>query len=372
VLANPLIIGHEVFRHSRYGTRHPLSIPRVSTVLDLGRALGWITEANYREAPQADPIELARFHEPHYIQTLQEVERSQRIDATRGERYHLGRLENPIFGEVFRRPATAAGGCLLAATLVREGGVVHNPAGGNHHGRPDRASGFCYLNDPVLTLLALRDAGLAPLLYIDIDAHHGDGVEDAFAGDAEVWTLSVHERGRWPARDGAGETNRPGTLNVAVPPGFNDSEMALVLAQVILPAIGHVRPAAIVLQCGADALAEDPLSKLALSNAAYRDVVRAVQARAPRLIVLGGGGYNPWSVARCWTGIWGTLNGFAMPPRLPESAEAVLRGLTWRRAAGRNPPEHWFTTLADPPAEGPVRDAVRRAADAASAVVTAG
>jgi acetoin utilization protein AcuC len=86
---------------------------------------------------------------------------------------------------------------------------------------------------------------------------------------------------------------------------------------------------------------------------------------APRLIVLGGGGYNPWSVARCWAGVWGTLNGHALPERLPDAAEAVLRGLSYHRAAGRNPPEHWFTTLADAPRPGVVRAALRRAAAAA-------
>jgi acetoin utilization protein AcuC len=86
--------------------------------------------------------------------------------------------------------------------------------------------------------------------------------------------------------------------------------------------------------------------------------VQAVMARAPRLVVLGGGGYNPWTVGRCWALIWGTLNCFSIPERLPASAEAGLRALRFDRAAGRNPPEHWFSTLLDRPREGPVRDAV--------------
>jgi acetoin utilization protein AcuC len=120
-----------------------------------------------------------------------------------------------------------------------------------------------------------------------------------------------------------------------------------------------------MLQCGADALEEDPLSRLALSNNAHRAVVAALQGLAPRLIILGGGGYNPWSVARCWAGVWGALNGLALPERLPDAAEAVLRGLTYHRAAGRSPPEHWFTTIADAPRPGVVRAVVRRAAAAA-------
>ncbi len=107
------------------------------------------------------------------------------------------------------------------------------------------------------------------------------------------------------------------------------------------------------MQCGADALADDPLSRLELSNRAIWRAVRSVDRIAPRLIVLGGGGYNPWSVARCWTGIWGALAGFARPSRLPAGAERILRDLTWHRQAGRNPPEHWFTTLADQPNDGP-------------------
>jgi acetoin utilization protein AcuC len=124
-----------------------------------------------------------------------------------------------------------------------------------------------------------------------------------------------------------------------------------------------------MVQCGADALEEDPLAKLSLSNNAHRAVVAAVMGLAPRLIVLGGGGYNPWSVARCWAGVWGVLAGHAMPERLPPAAEAVLRGLVAHRgrAAWRDPPEHWFTTLADAPRPGVVRAVVRRAAAAALA-----
>jgi len=250
---------------------------------------------------------------------------------------------------------TSAGGVLLAAHLTAEGGVVHCPGGGTHHGRPDRASGFCYLNDPVLGILAWLDQGLERIVYLDIDAHHGDGVQDAFADDARVLTISVHEAGRWPrtglACDRAGGQAR----NFPVPSGFNDSEMRVLLQAAILPLMAAHRPQAIFLQCGADALEEDPLSRLSLSNNAHWQVVAAIRHLAPRLIVTGGGGYNPWSVARCWTGVWATLNGVAIPDRATPDAEAVLRGLRYNRAAGRRPPEHWFTTLRDAPREGHVR-----------------
>jgi acetoin utilization protein AcuC len=137
------------------------------------------------------------------------------------------------------------------------------------------------------------------------------------------------------------------------------------MEQAVLPLIAARRPQAIMLQAGADALEEDPLAKLSLSNNAHCAVAQAVLGMAPRLVVLGGGGYNPWSVGRCWAAIWGTLNGFPMPERLPPAAEAVLRALRLDRAVGRNPPEHWFTTLRDQPRAGPVRDAVKHLAELA-------
>ncbi|MFT8242668.1 acetoin utilization protein AcuC [Roseomonas sp. BN140053] len=358
-MLKPALIGSEIYRGSTYGGKHPLAIPRVSTVLDLIGALGWLDPARYHDSPRATPAQLARFHTPDYVAALQRAEAAGGADEGMRERHHLGAHGNPVYREVFRRPATGAGGMLLAASLVAEGGVVHVPGAGTHHALPDRASGFCYLNDVALGLFALVDAGLTRVLYLDIDAHHGDGVELAFHDDPRVFTLSVHEAGRWPhtgkAEDRAGGYAR----NLPVPPGFNDSEMDWVLRHAVLPIIRHFRPQAIVLQCGADALEDDPLSRLSLSNNAHFAVVRALVGLSARLIVTGGGGYNPWTVARCWTGVWGTLNGHTLPPRLPPAAESILRDLTWFRAAGREPPEHWFTTLRDVPRPGEIRAEIR-------------
>jgi acetoin utilization protein AcuC len=374
----PEFVGSEIYRHSSYGAKHPLAIPRVSTCIDLCRALGWLPDSVYHDSPRATPAELARFHDPAYVAAVQTAERTKRAAPEMRTRYHLGARGNPVFREVFRRPATAAGGSLLAVRrLMQLGcGTVYNPAGGTHHGRPDRASGFCYFNDPVLALLAFLDAGLTRIAYLDIDAHHADGVQDAFDADPRVLTVSVHEDGRWPmsaasdggpapgsARDTAGGTAR----NFPVPPGFHDDELAYVLEAGILPTLEAFEPQALVLQGGSDAVAEDPLSRLELSNGALWRVVAGVAGLAPRLLVLGGGGYNPWSVGRAWTGIWATLNGHPIPERLPPAAEEVLRGLSWRHSRGRNPPESWFTTLADPPRRGPVRTEVKTSVAAALA-----
>jgi acetoin utilization protein AcuC len=359
-LERPLFIGSEIYRSSTYGKGHPLAVPRVSTTIDLCRALGWLPDALYREAPMATEAEVTRFHDVGYIAALRRAEADQTISEDDKARYAIGVAGNPIYAEIYRRPMTSAGGVLLAARLTQAGGVVYCPGGGTHHGRADRASGFCYLNDPVLGILAWLDQGISPVIYVDIDAHHGDGVQDAFAGNARVATISVHEEGRWPHTGAAADTAGGSAHNFPVPAGFNDSEMRALLHGAILPIIRAMKPAAIFLQCGADALEEDPLSRLALSNNAHWGVVSALLGLAPRMIVTGGGGYNPWTVARCWAGVWATLNDFDIPPTLPPAAEAVLRPLVFNRAAGRNPPAHWFTTLRDAPREGMVRAEIRR------------
>ncbi len=264
-------------------------------------------------------------------------------------RHDIGSVTNPVFPEIFRRPATAAGGSILAGELLRDGGVIYNPAGGTHHGMPDRANGFCYLNDPVLAMLSLRTSGVRRIAYVDIDAHHPDGVEKGFAGDPECLLMSVHEDRLWP-RTGPIENDGGGNaFNMPVPRGFNDSEMAYVRDALILPKVADFAPDAIVFLCGADGVEEDPLSHLSLSNNAHWDMLRGLMALGvPRLLVLGGGGYNPWSVGRLWTGIWAVMNGHAIPETLPKNAEAVLRGLRFDgNRRGKNPPEHWFTTLQD-------------------------
>lgn len=371
--SRPRFIGSEIYRSSSYGARHPLAIPRVSTCIDLCRALGWLPGAVYIDSPRATPEQLARFHTPDYLAALIEAERTQRVSPDRRRRFNIGCNGNPVFPEIFRRPATACGGSIEGARLLLDGATVYNPAGGTHHGRPDRASGFCYLNDPVLAILTLLDGGLARVLYLDVDAHHGDGVQAAFAEDERVLTISVHEAGRWPMSRSAGSggdrstgkgegtlADRAGGMarNLPVPADFNDSEMAFLLERAILPLAAGFAPEAVVLQCGADGLADDPQSKLGLSNLALWRVVRAVKPLAPRLLVLGGGGYNPWAVGRCWAGVWAALNGFSLPERLPLAAEALLRRLGWRHSWARNPPEHWFTTLADAPRPGPIRSEV--------------
>lgn len=359
-LSAPIFIGSEVYRGSSYGRWHPLSVPRVPQVMDLCRALGWLPANRYRSSPTAKPVGLSLWHTPDYIAALQAAERSQTVSDAVRTRHNIGTTSNPIFPQMFRRPATGVGGVMLAAALLNGGGVVHVPGGGTHHGFPDRANGFCYFNDPVMAVLALRAQGCTRVAYVDIDAHHCDGVEHAFADDPSVLVISVHEENRWPRTGALTDHGCGNVVNMPVPRGLNDDEMSLIRDGLILKRVAEFRPDAIVLQCGADALTEDPMSRLDLSNNAHLGVVHGLRAASPRLMVLGGGGYNPWSVGRLWTRVWGELSGQEVPVRLPPHAAAVLEGLAWTGLrAGRPVAPHWLTTLVDVPHSGPIRSVIR-------------
>ncbi len=358
----PKFIGAEIYRGSTYGPWHPLRVPRVSTVMDLTRALGWLPPAQFVTSPRAKLAALTGFHTPDYLAALQAAEASQSVSDDIRARHGLGTPSNPVFAEMFRRPATAAGGSLLAGELLRHGGTIYHPAGGTHHGLPDRANGFCYLNDAVLAIQSLRRNGAQRVAYIDIDAHHPDGVEHAFAHDSDTLLISAHEINRWPRTGALGDEGAGQVFNLPVPAGMHDDDMALILHELILPAVTTFRPDAIVLQCGADAVTEDPQSRLCLSNNAHWAVVAALRNIAPRYLVLGGGGYNPWSVGRLWSGVWAILNRNDIPDHLSEEGQEILRALRWDGVAKRHhPQDHWITTIRDTSRNGPIHDSVRHA-----------
>lgn len=356
-----LFVSSNIYRDQPFGSHHPLRVSRVPATTDLVRALGWLPQGRFRISPRAKAAALARWHHPDYLAALMRAEAEGDLPPEIAARHGLGTLSNPIHPRVWSRPATGAGGVIWAAHQLAHAGAgrIHVPGGGTHHGMPDRANGFCYLNDPVLGILTLLDAGLSRVVYVDIDAHHCDGVEFAFTGDPRVRMISVHERGRWPFTGALGDEAGGSSFNLPVPAGFNDTDMQAVLEGLILPRTAEFRPEAVVLQCGADALLEDPLSRLALSNNAHWAVVAALAPLAPRFLVLGGGGYNPWSVARCWAGVWATLAGEEIPDRLPPEGVEVLAALDWAGGSRPPPAPHLLTSLRDAPREGRLDPEIR-------------
>jgi acetoin utilization protein AcuC len=174
--------------------------------------------------------------------------------------------------------------------------------------------------------------------------------------------VSIHERGRWPHSGAVDDVGRGYACNLPVPAGFKDSELDYLLESVLMPLAAAFAPEAVVVTCGTDALAGDPLSGLALSNVALWDAVERVIGDEGPAVVLGGGGYNPWTLARCWTGLWGRLGGHDIPEVLPREAQQILRSLECDLVEDEDVDQAWFRTLADEPRPGTVRDEVKSVA----------
>ncbi len=354
-----IFIGSGSWDSPGFGDAHPLAIPRVASVVQLCEALGWLPPEEFLRSPRASIADLTRFHSPAYVAALAEADAAGVASIATRTRFGIGTRENPLFPGVFARAAAAVGGSLLAADLAIRGHVCFHPEGGTHHGRPDRASGFCYFNDPVFAVRRLLDRGADPVLYVDLDAHHGDGVQDAVRDDPRVHTVSVHERDRWPYSGAAQDRGGGRSWNFPVPAGFGDAELEFLMREAVLRIAARLAPAAVVVVCGTDGLAGDPLSGLALGNTALWDAVLALVATAPAAVVLGGGGYNPWTLARAWTGLWARLSGRAIPEALPDAARRILAGLACDLIDEDRIDPAWLTTLADVPRRGSVRAEVR-------------
>ncbi|MEE9348015.1 MAG: hypothetical protein V3U82_07460, partial [Robiginitomaculum sp.] len=172
-----------------------------------------------------------------------------------------------------------------------------------------------------------------------------------------VTTLSIHEEKRWPY-SGSADDQGGGRINASVPTGLNDREFAHIIEALVLPYCERWSPQAVVITCGADALAADPLSKMGLSNGALWDAVEAVREVIPTCVVLGGGGYNPWTTVRCWAGLWGRLSGRDMPQTLPLEAQAILAKFDSDLIDEEDRDRLWLTALQDKPNNGPIRESV--------------
>ncbi len=353
--ARPRYIGSDVFRRAAFGDHHPLNIVRHAAVLDIVTALGWLPESEFARCEPASVEKLLEFHDRAYIHALQYADSAGMVESRDRYRYQVGTRENPLFPGMFERAATTVGGSILAAELALEGHVAFHPSGGTHHGRADRASGFCYLNDPVFAILTLLAAGRKRVTYVDLDAHHGDGVEAAFAGEPRVRTISIHEAGRWPYSGDLGEGLDFDAWNFPVPAGFNDVELQYLADRAVLPLIRGFETDALVLCCGADCLAGDPLSAMELSNVALWGVVESLIGLGLPTVALGGGGYNPWTVARYWSGMWGRIAGYEVPDELPEPVREMLAGMECDLIDEDEVDPRWLTTMADSPYPAAVR-----------------
>ncbi len=266
-------------------------------------------------APEPAPLDrIERFHTRRYLDALRRgAQGEHNLDFLA---MGIGTPDCPVFPEMFSYPRLACGATLKAAELLASGeaGIAFNPSGGYHHADPERAAGFCYINDVAIGSLALIEQ-VDRLMVIDVDVHHGDGVERAFYSRSDVMTVSFHESGRFlfPGtgfEDDIGEGEGRGyAVNVPLPPGTYDEIYVRAFDAVAVPLIRAYRPDVIVLEVGMDALSGDPLAHLSLTNNAYCSVIRRVMAADRPLLVTGGGGYHVENTARGWALAWAVLCG---------------------------------------------------------------
>lgn len=353
-------IGSAIFKRQAFGKNHPLAFSRHSSVLEMCNSLNWLPKEKFVEVAPAPIDTLTKLHSIDYIEALSSAVKSGKVTQEVRNKYNIGTMENPVFDGLFDRAATTVAGSIKAANLVLDGGLVFHPSGGTHHGRPDKASGFCYFNDPAFAILSLLEHGITNIIYVDVDAHHGDGVQDAFAGDDRVHTFSIHEEKRWPYSGAADDRGGGRSYNFPVPKGVNDSEYQYILDNAVLPTIGKLKPDAVVITCGADALEGDPLSSMNLSNNALWSAVLSVVNLADRAIVLGGGGYNPWTTTRCWAGLWGKLSGQELSAVLPSKAQDLLSVFESDLVDEEDVNPLWLVSLSDEANKGDVRAEVEQ------------
>jgi acetoin utilization protein AcuC len=309
-----------------YGPGHPLKPFRLKLTYELAKAYGLLSLPDVRvvEARPAEEDDLLLYHTRDYIEVLKAANGGLEIPGE--ERYGLGFGDNPIFKGVFEWSGLVTGASLQAAELVDSGEVpiAFNISGGLHHALASRASGFCYINDPVIVISSLLKKGRR-VAYIDIDAHHGDGVQEAFYRTDKALTISLHESGRYlfPGTGFEGETGegegRGHSVNIPMPPSSDDELFVYAFNEVVPPLIERFRPDIVVGQLGVDSFRTDPLTHLNYTTNGFCEVVRKMKELSPRWIALGGGGYEITNVARAWTLAWAIMNNVDLPGELPES-----------------------------------------------------
>jgi acetoin utilization protein AcuC len=317
----------------RFNAEHPFNPKRLELTVSLIEAMGLVGGPDQVMVPPrpATDAELLRVHSAEYVDAVKRL--SVASDPSEGWKWGLGTDDTPVFPGMHEITSLVVGGSIRAAELVMSGEVTRafNVCGGLHHAHRDRASGFCVYSDLAAAIAWIRETHGARVMYIDYDAHHGDGVQGIFYDDPDVLTLSVHESGRYlfPGTgfvDELGEGEGYGySVNVPLDP-FTEDESWITTYARLLPEIAEAfRPDVIVLQNGCDGHVLDPLTHLRATTRLYEETVRIVCETADRLcggrvVATGGGGYAVWTaVPRCWTLVWAGLSGQAAPDAIPHA-----------------------------------------------------
>ena len=348
--ANCAFLGSDIFRQSFYGHQHPLNIARVWPVIDLLRYENALLDVHYHDVPIASRDELSRYHDTGYVDALYQAQIEQALPETLRDKYNIGKGANPIFKEVYDRPATAAKASMMGAKMLVEGTAdyVFNPSGGTHHGQKDKAFGFCFVNDPAIALMTMRQLTDKKILYLDIDAHHCDGVQDWLSHDENMRIISIHQKGSWPRTGADDDRGKGNARNYNLNEGSGDNQLLSLVKNNVMTEIENFNPDYIIIQAGADGHKFDPQSRLDYSLQGYWQAIETILGLRLPTMILGGGGYNPYITAKAWSGIWCLLRNISPYQKsLNERSQELLKGLDWFHRLGRNPPESWFTHLYD-------------------------
>ena len=282
----------------------------------LASCLGVLDDVEVLTPEPAPDEQIERIHQASYLAAVKSAH-----ESPFGVGHGLGTVDNPIFAGMHEASALVCGGSLLAAREIASGRANRavNIAGGLHHAMAGQASGFCVYNDCAVAISWLLDHGFERIAYVDVDVHHGDGVQAAFQDDPRVLTISLHQHPMtlwpgtgWPNEVGSGDAT--GTaVNLPLPPGTRDGSWLRAFHAVVPSLLAAFRPALLVTQCGVDTHHEDPLAELSLSVDGHRAIYQALRELAEtyaggKWLALGGGGYSLFRVVpRSWTHLLATV-----------------------------------------------------------------
>ncbi len=330
-----------------FGPSHPLNPVRVALTLQLARELGVVDRLDVVTAEPCTDAELASVHTADYIERVSAIS----ADPAHGDpSVGLGTSDNPVFGGMHEVGALIAGASVEAARRVWTGQAKRaaNIAGGLHHAMPGCASGFCIYNDPAVAIQWLLDQGAERVAYVDVDAHHGDGVQAIFYDDPRVLTVSIHEgpQSLFPGTGYVTETGGPGAegsaVNVPLPPGTSDAGWLRAFHAVVPQVLKAFEPEILLSQHGCDSHMDDPLTNLMLSVDGQRASYLVLEQLAEELtdgrwIITGGGGYSLTNVVpRIWTHLLAIVSG---APIDPETATTDAWRDTVHELTGRPAPQ---------------------------------
>jgi acetoin utilization protein AcuC len=343
-----VVIGEQL-REYDLGANHPLRPERLKIALALAKNYDLISSVNILNPRLAKFEELLLFHTTDYVNKVKEYS-------------HLGyglldAGDTPAFSGCFEITSWIVGASLVGIEAVIDGKANHvfNFSGGLHHAHPDKASGFCIFNDPAICISVLKKKyGIKRIAYIDIDAHHGDGVMYGFYNDPSVLDIDFHEDGRY-LFPGSGFSNEIGEgkakglkINIPLPPNINDKLYLEAFHRIVPVALRSYEPEIILLQSGADSLKGDPLTHLSINVKTYHEIASWLhkfvhEMCSGKIMIFGGGGYLLSNVARCWVKVLSVFLEKELTEKIPHEWQKLYESLTHDAApSAMNDPEEGF------------------------------